>query len=309
MVRAFSAAEVTEKLAELTLEVGAAFSSDRFAVLRRKRTVAHMYAAAALAHCCELARVVTELHARGDELAARMVARGVFESWAVGLYLHHGGFEAAEALWGDFHHEVKTQADEASRHDEALLHRRAQVAAANERTERDNAAKRHWNAAHPDKPQKRPNELLPEPPGVLIEYDWAERMRLFEGSEPRKLPLKTMIDKLRVFTRDAGEEETFDAAYVIMFRGLSTVGAHTNIRVLDWYLDDCDGRATFVRARQKPEPPSSLEEGDLLSVLLLVAHLSQRVLEARGCPHRAADEVMERYMAVHALSAAEDGQQ
>lgn len=295
VARTFDPNETPAWLAAVRSEVGEAFATDRFAVLRRERTVAQMYAAAALAHCCHLAGVVVDLHARGDELAARMIARGVFESWTVGLFLHYGGYEAANALWGDFHHEVKTQAEQAELHDSELRRKRKAVAEANAKIERNNVGKRAWNEAHPGETPKRLEELLPDVPGVLIEYDWSERMHLFAESTPQKLPLKTMIDKLRVLTREAGDEQTFDAAYVYMFRGLSTVGAHTNLRVLDWYLDDADGRATFVRARQDARPPSSLQDANLLSVLLLVAHLSQLVLESRGCSHAAADQVMDRF--------------
>jgi len=82
-----------------------------------------------------------------------------------------------------------------------------------------------------------------------------------------------------------------------MFRGLSTVGAHTNIRVLDWYICDNEGRASFVRVGEDALPPSSLADGNVLSALLLVAHLAQLVLASRRCPHPIADEVMDRFHA------------
>lgn len=123
-------------------------------------------------------------------------------------------------------------------------------------------------------------------------------MHLFEEGTPQKLLPKTIIDKLQSLTRYAGDEQTFDAAYVYMFRGLSAVGTHTNIRVLDWYLHDDNGHATFVRAKQKAEPPSSLEDANIHSALLLVSHLSQLVLEARGCPYPAAAEVVQHFLAV-----------
>lgn len=290
----YTGAGATSELNRVIAEIHAAFELDRFAVVRRERTIAQMYAAAALAHCCQLARTVARLHA-DDEIAARMVARGLFESWAVGAYVHYGGFEALTTLWDDFHHEVKVQADEADRHDKALLRRRADADRRNRKIERDNAAKQRWNEANPDLPARELTDLMPAPPGVLIESDWSERLEQFAGTTPKKLPLKTMIDKLRLLTRSAGDEQTFEAAYTIMFRGLSTVGAHTNIRVLDWYLRDRDGRASFVRVGPQAEPPSSLAEGNVLSALLLVAHLAQLVLGARGCDHPVADEVMNRF--------------
>jgi len=235
------------------------------------------------------------LHAEHDEIAARMVARGLFESWVVGAYLHYGGFEALTTLWDDFHHEVKVQADEADRHDKALLRNRADADRRNRKIARDNAAKQRWNETNPELQPRTLTDLVPPPPGVLIESDWSERMELFAAGTPKKLPLKTMIDKLRSLTRSAGDEQTFEAAYMIMFRGLSTVGAHTNIRVLDWYLRDRDGRASFVRVGPQAEPPSSLAEGNVLSALLLVAHLAQLVLGARGGDHPMADVVMNRF--------------
>ena len=42
-----------------------------------------------------------------------------------GLYLHYGGPDAMWDLWDDFHHEVKTQSDEAEAHDAAMRARRA----------------------------------------------------------------------------------------------------------------------------------------------------------------------------------------
>ena len=296
-VGSFEPQEARAQLEHVVAEVHDAFARPQFAVVRRERTIAQMYAAAALAHCCQLARTVVRLHADGDEIAGRMVARGLFESWAVGAYVHFGGFEALTSLGDDFHFELKVQADEATRHDEALRRKRADIDGRNRRIEHDNVAKARWNRANPDQPAKKLVELLPPPPGVLIDSDWSERAKYLDGSTPRKLPLKTMIDKLRTFTRRAGAEQTFEAAYAIMFRGLSTVGAHTNIRVLDWYLDDDDGRATFVRVGRQPSPPSSLEDANVLSALLLVAHLAQLVLESRGCDHAVADEVMNRFSA------------
>jgi hypothetical protein len=101
-----------------------------------------------------------------------------------------------------------------------------------------------------------------------------------------------------------GDEETFEASYVMLFQGLSTVGAHTNIQVLSYYLDDGSGRRAFARVRPHAQPPSSLEEADLLSAILLVAHLSQRVLGRRGCEHPVADRVYQRFVEIQCSDAA-----
>lgn len=299
----YSVDEARAAIAEVVAEVHVAIEDDRFAVLRRDRLIAEVHAAAALAHCCHLAEHLVRSHRDGEEMVARLVARAMFESWVIGLYIHHGGVDAIEALWDDYHHELKTQVEHAQRHDDTLTRRRRKIRKKNEKIDARNEGVRDWNERNPHNEPKPLLPTEPEPPGVVLDYsDWEKRLETFESRPPQALPLMTIIDKLRTLTRAAGDEETFEAAYVMMFRGLSTVGAHTNIPVLQYYVDDRSGQATFVRARPAAVPPSSLEEPNLQTALLLVSHLSDKVLSRRGCPHPAADRIYEHFATLHAAT-------
>lgn len=183
----FDPIEVPEHLDRLFAEISEAFESDRFAVLRYEHTVAQMYAAAALAHCCHLAQVTLTLHRSGEELAARLVARGVFESWLVGLFVHFGGYEATAALANEFHYQVQTQLRDAEQHDEQLNSARKTVRRKNKMIAANNAAKLRWNEVHEDEVQKPLDPLLPDPVGVTMDPDWSTRMLMFAGTTPESV--------------------------------------------------------------------------------------------------------------------------
>lgn len=287
-------------------EIRAGLVSSAFELVPTESTAATLSAAAALAHCCELGEVMVSLHRAGRELAARIVCRSLFESWIVGLFCHYGGPAAYDALWDDYFAEIKKIVDESAAHDKAYRAKQMKVEQSNARIRRDNQRNRAWNEGHPTESPRPIRDELPPPPGVPMELDWSAHLKIFDGRTPTPLSLKTMVDRLRTLTADAGDAQSFDAAYVYMYRGLSSVGAHVTPNVLEWYLAHREGGRYYVHVDTNAHPPSSLEATNLHGVLLLLCHLGQRVLGSRNVDTPVSTAAFERLAeAIQAPAAAD----
>jgi hypothetical protein len=108
-----------------------------------------------------------------------------------------------------------------------------------------------------------------------------------------RLPLRTVMDRIRRLTKDRGEEEVFDLAYEMAYRGLSGLGAHANLFVLTSYLDNGHGRANFLKFRTEAEVGPSFSEPNRRMCLLLLSGLAVRVLGDRDEPCPVARKVLD----------------
>lgn len=288
-------AELPVLIAEVIAEVRAALASDRWAVLPNDRMVAAVYAAAGLSHCCVLAEEIVSAHDRGSEMTGRILSRALFETWLVAVYIHHGGVEALTAVGDAYHHSLQVQNEVVRVHDDQLKTARSKVRNRNAKIAKSNRGIEEWNRRNSHQPPKELHDQLPEPAGVLIGLDLSEGLRGIPARSPKPLPLISLVDRLRRLTREAGKEESFDAAYHLAYRGLSSLGAHANLFVLNSYLDDRGGQAILIRVRTDSVVSSSFGSPNLNMALLLTAQLSSLVLGARDCLCEVSDVVLQRF--------------
>lgn len=281
-------------IAAMSIEVDEALRSNRFAlVLRNEDTVAELEAAAALRHACNLATSVIRAHQAGEEMAGRILARAIFETWLVGLYLHFGRGEAASHL-------ARARAAALSRWQRASNERDTQIRLMRKKLRKRNKAiasnNRHlevWNAAHPD--DLKPLEpLLAEPQQELIEL----RLR---GANPNlvfandsDLNYSDLVSKVHRLSAAAGEEHDPAVVYSYVYRGLSNLGAHPTVDVLDNYIDDRRGQGVFARVAREFQL-ASLATANAATAFLLTADLAMKVLGRRGLPATACVEGFRRY--------------
>jgi hypothetical protein len=287
--------ETSGSIAAVVAEVRAELARDRWAVLPNPRAVARIHAAAGLAHCCALAEEVIAAHQRGSELVARTLARSLFETWLVAYYIHHGGVEALEAVAGAYHHSIATQHGVIQEHDEALRREHRQVRRRNRKIETANAGIAEWNRRNPESQPKKMHDLLPKPRGVFVGWDDIGWLKSIPKVPPARLPLTEMVNRLRLLTREAGQEELFDVSYHLAYRGLSNFGAHANLFVLNAYLDHREGRGVFVKVSPAASVPSSFDQPNLSMSLLLLAGLSVAVLGDQDCECPNARHVLEGF--------------
>ena len=288
-------AELPGLIAQVITEVREALASDRWVVLPNDRMVAAVHAAAGLSHCCVLAEEIVSAHDRGSEMTGRILSRALFETWLVSVYIHHGGVEALIAVGDAYHHSLQVQNEVVRVHDDQLRTARSKVRKRNAKIAKTNQGIEEWNRRHPDQSPKQLHEQIPEPAGVLIGLDLSEGLRRIPTRSPKPLPLMTLVDRLRRLTREAGKEESFDAAYHLAYRGLSSLGAHANLFVLNSYLDDRGGQAILIRLRSDSAVSSSFGSPNLNMALLLTAQLSSLVLGSRDCPCQISDAVLQRF--------------
>ena len=271
-------------LREIITEVRAALATDRWVLRPTTRMVPTAYADAGLSHCCNLAEELIAAHDRGAEIIGRILARALFETWLVAYYVHLGGIDALEAVAGAYREAIETSRAALEEHDSLVRRRRREVRKRNEKIAAVNAGKERWNRDNPDRRPKPPTDLLPDPPGVEIGIgvepeEWPKHV---PNVSPRRLPLTMIVDRVRALTREAGQEETFDAGYHLAYRGLSQFGAHANLFVLNAYLDDRAGHGNFVHVTNHASVPSSFADPNLNMALLLTAGLASRGSRREG---------------------------
>lgn len=252
------------------------------------------YAGAALWHCCVLLERMEEAHARGDELVGRILSRALVESWFVGLYLHYGKAEALDAVAAGYRDGLIKQHQAIAEHDDRIRRRRREATKRNKAIARENANFVAWNTAHPDLPPKRLYEPAPVPTEQTIDFDSKPAIARLAHIDPQRLPVSTIVARLAGYTKGTEDETTFSVAYDLTYRGLSGLGAHPTLWVLNSYLDNRAGTGIMIRIRDETGA-DPLAQPNLDSGLLLVSGLSARLLGAHGVDTPIADSLVARY--------------
>lgn len=269
-------------------EVRTHFASDRCAFVPRLNTQPIHHAAAALSHCCVL---LEELDAarRRSETTARLLARAHCEAWLVGMYLVFGGMAALEHVAGAYKRAIRVMQNELDALDK-------RIAAAHRKTERKNVRIRKANArrqlrnasggdARPLKPEIPSSDL--EKIGFDVSNSAAYNLDVPEA----ELRFAEVASRLGPMARHAGAKElNFELMYHLVYRGLSTLGAHPTLWVLDQYLS---WPRNFLRVSSAIDS-APIADGATYVALVMTAILSQQVLQILGC------ETPEAEMVVHA---------
>lgn len=271
--------EVGALVAAVVNEAREKLAGDRWRMLRNENTFPVMYSAAGLAHCCVLAEQMLAAHTNDQELVGRMLARALFETWAVSYFVQLGGPDALAEVAADFTASIKAQLQEIKVYDNAVRKRRKAY-----------------------RKKKRHRERTGESPDVQ-EPDFVESGflpdELFSMGNfsvpPKKLPLIDVIRRIGKMTEEAGTPESFELAYQMAYRSLSSFGAHPSMWVLDCYLDSREGTAIFIRIREDAEVPGSFDVSNSYMALFLLCGLSVAVIESRDGPCRIAQDILDRF--------------
>jgi hypothetical protein len=295
-------AALAARILEVVSEIRAELESDRWVLIPSDATVAVAHAAVGLSHACALSEEIVAAHERDAEIVARTLARSLFETWVVSYYIHHGGYDALKAVAGSYYHSIALQHRVITEYDARLTKERQQARRRNKKIDAANSGIREWNRRNPDATPKTQHDPLPEPPGVLVNWDDIAWLKDVPNEAPTPLALTEMIERLRKLTRAAGQEEIFEVSYHLAYRGLSNFGAHTNLFVLNAYLDNRDGQGNFLRVRNTATVPGSFVLPNLNTALLLLAGLAIAVLGDRGADCVAAKAAMETMKDRHAIS-------
>lgn len=287
--------EVRTLSRELIAELRAGLADDRWALLPNERTMAHAHAGASASHCAYLLRELIDAHDRGSEMLARLAARALFETWLLGYYIALGGYAALERVGASYAAALWKQHNSIAEHNSRIRAQRAKIRKRNRSIRRRNENVERWNAAHPDEPPKPLTAPLQDPVGEEVDFDLAAHLHALPYSEPAPLSLTNLIDEVGRLTREQGKAESYEAGYNLAYRGLSTLGAHANLFVLNTYLDDRHGNGVFVRVRPDASVPSTFEEPNLHMGLLLTAAIVQAAFEARSLDTPNATRIMNIY--------------
>lgn len=280
-------------IADVVNEARATIHGPRWQLVGNERMLAVAHAVAGLLHCCQLSEEIIDAHRRDQEMTGRVLARAMFEAWGIAYYIHLGGYEALSGVAGDYRYERETQARSIIEHDAKLKIAVSSVKRRNRRLEGKNSQLSEWNRKHPDQRQKPLRALVSDPVAVPSNLDHAVLLGDMPDAPAKRLPLRTVMDRIRQLTKDRGEEEVFDLAYEMAYRGLSGIGAHANLFVLNSYLDNGHGRANFLKFREDAELGPSFSEPNRRMSLLLLAGLAVCVLGDRDEPCPVARKVLD----------------
>lgn len=287
--------EVRTLSRELIAELQAGLADDRWALLPNERTMAHAHAGASASHCAYLLRELIDAHDRGSEMLARLAARALFETWLLGYYIALGGYAALERVGASYAAALWKQHNSIAEHNSRIRAQRAKVRKRNRSIRRRNEHAQRWNENHPNDLPKPLTEPLEYPPGEEVDFDLSAHLHALPHGDPAPLSLTNVIDEVGRLTREQGKAESYEAGYNLAYRGLSSLGAHANLFVLNSYLDDREGQGVFVRVRADASVPSTFEEPNLHMGLLLTAAMVQAAFEARDLDAPNASRIMSLY--------------
>lgn len=295
VVGSVSIGAVAKLSKDLIDEIDGGLASSRWAVLPNERMMAALHACAGVAHCTYLLEEIIAAHDRDAEITGRVLARSLFETWLIAYFIHLGGYEALERVAGSYLESLQRQHTAIAAQNAALDAARRRVKRHNRGIRRTNDHLRRWNAAHPNEPQKVLIDELNAPPGEILEFDLSSYLERWKGVPMGRLSNSEVVAELGRLTKERGREETYADAYNLAYRGLSTLGAHATLFVLNSYLDDRGGKSSLIRVRRRSHFPSSFEEPNLQMALLLTAVLAHEVFAARGTSVEVAAQIIQRF--------------
>jgi hypothetical protein len=271
--------------AEVCTDIDVVLSSDRWRLLLTSSTVGHhIHAAGALRHTAALLRDVVDAVDAGREVAARVLGRAHLEAWIVGMYVMAFGDDAIEDIERGYVRAIEAQHASLAAYDDRLRTDIAKARKRNARIRRRNRDVAAWNSANPDEPPKPLLDEVPVPQRDLVDVDL--RRALAEGApdededEAGRVPVSALVARLNEYGRDhEGPDAVFDMVYDLGYRGLSTLGAHPTLWVLNAYLD-FKPNGLFVSSVRDLRAPT-MTDGILNTAVLLTATLAVQVYALR----------------------------
>ncbi len=234
------AGELPALAAALAEEVDILLSSPRWRLLRQSSTVSHhMRAAAALRHVAALLIDVVDVAERGREAALRVLGRAHLEAWLVGMYVMAFGDEVLADIETGYVKAISAHTTASPTMTSSFNGRSTRRKAQNKRIRAANKHAERWNEAHPHEEPKPLVEEVPVPMRTAVDLD-LERARGVDAraeESRRSRSLESSRASNEYGRAQEGPDAVFDMVYDLGYRGLSTLGAHPTLWVLNAYLD------------------------------------------------------------------------
>lgn len=194
---------LTRDRRELVKNVRSLLDSDPCALFPRGRDeLRQQLVLGAVAHCCVLLERIDRERRDGDDLVGRTVARAHLESWLHGMYLHLGGLNALYTVAGAFRGSLE----------------------------------RHQNAL-----QRLDDEATTEADKLAV--DFSPLLVQFDDVKACRLDIEELARRVHALMRKEESEVDDDVSrpratvvYDLVYRALSTLGAHPNYWVLEKYI-------------------------------------------------------------------------
>lgn len=286
--------------ADLAKEVDDLLSSPRWRLLIGSSTVVHhVHAAAALRHVVALLEDVVDAVERRREAALRVLGRAHLEAWLVALYVTAYGDEALADMESGYSKAISSQHTRLAEYDESLRKEIAKTKGKNKRIRARNRDLQRWNEAHPDEPPKPLVDELPLPRRTAVALDLAAALGdgAADDDDIPPLALAAIVARLNEYGRaQEGPDALFDLVYDLGYRGLSTLGAHPTLWVLNAYVDGTE-RSTMIGTVPAMRA-ASMGEPVLNTAVMLTAAVTQKVIGLKGDEAPTAASVSDRYQIV-----------
>lgn len=251
---------LTRDRRELVRTVRLLLDSDACALFPRgQEALRKQLVLAAVAHCCVLLERIDRERTSGDDLVGRVAARAHLESWLHGMYLHLGGVNAL----------------------------------------REVAAAFRWSLqAHQKALDRLDDEATAE--GDKLEVDFSPLLMQFDDVEARQLKIEELARRVHA-SMSKEEAETDDevphpratVVYDLVYRALSTLGAHPNYWVLEKYITQ-----PRLFRRVGAHAVVTMMEGPMHTALPMTADLAARGFGAFGCDITTLERLVDRYSIV-----------
>lgn len=288
--------ELPALAAALADEVDELLSSPRWRLLRQSSTVSHhAHAAAALRHVTALLVDVVDATGRRREAALRVLGRAHLEAWLVGMYVMAFGEDALTDIEAGYAKAISVQHNRLAEYDDRRRREIKEAKARNKRIRAANRDRERWNEAHPDAAPKPLVEEVPVPMRTAVDLDLHRTLGgRASDDEVSPLALAGIVERLNEYGRATeGPDAVFDMVYDLGYRGLSTLGAHPTLWVLNTYLDYTETSTMVATVGQMRA--GSMGESVLNTAVMLTAALSEKVIGLKGDEAPVAESVSARY--------------
>lgn len=273
--------DLSEDVARLLAEADAALSSNRWAIRNTgSKDVFHrLYDAAALRHCCLLLKEIEQSvrsGARPDRPPGRARPRGGVDYSRLPPLrrLRRPRQDRPGHPQGN-----RNTGKELKAFDRQLAKAKAEAQAKLAKVQKTNAAITRWNQNHPDQP---PKPLLDEPHIPQLAptgIDLSGRVADFSRFTARGLPVNEMVAALTKLGPEKGFANEDFAPIYLLYRMLSTGGAHANIHIYESYFR----HSYFITTAPEPDSPP-IRIWTLTTALYSVALLTRWALSEPDHP-------------------------
>jgi hypothetical protein len=265
-------------------------------------------ALAGLAHCCILLEELDDLRVMGNDFVAYLVARGCVETWLTASWLFLTGEEGQTLLEGSYARALRIQNRKILDSIEQVKRNRKEILRSRRKVERANEGIRLGNERNgTNKPLLTMPDLPPEAGNLASGLE--AHLRQVKDVAEAKVSYETMADQLGPLALQAGiGGGNWSDLYNVVYRSLSTWGAHPSIWVLNAYLDEDKPHMLHVRPMVPAEGRADTATFDTIQLVVMLAAEVFKKLGIDDAHMRQVDQLwreLRAYMRTHRKDADE----